>query len=247
MTAPTPFDPILVDEYAGDKQADWNALAASGLPWFGAVLKVSQGLTYNSGSWLAKNWAALELARKNAANLDFFRGAYHYLTIADSGQKQAEYYLGVVNAAGGFKRGDLWPIVDVETAANGNPSAQQIIDCTSAFSETIKRETGRATMLYGGSFLYDHSIKSRMGCAYLWIARYTATLPAEVYERIGWSVDVLWGWQFRGDNFNAQLKTPSGITYPNEAPGCGKVDLTVLTYPGGLSALRSKLWAEPLP
>lgn len=244
---PTPFDPIFVDEYALDKPADWSVFAAAGQPWSGAVLKVSQGLHYNSGSWLVKNWSALEAARKATANLDFFRGAYHYLTIADSGQKQAEYYLGVLNAAGGFKKGDLWPIVDVESASNGNPAAQQIIDCTSSFAETIKRETGRQTMLYGGSFLYDHAIKSRMGCSYLWIARYTATLPANVYERIGWSVDALWGWQYASDDFKAQLKTPSGVTYPDIAPGCGDVDLTVLTYPGGLAALRTKLWSEPLP
>lgn len=243
----TPFDPIFVDEYEKDKTADWNALALSGQPWSGAVLKVSQGLNYNSGTWLMKNWPALERARVAASNLDFYRGAYHYLTIADSGQKQAEYYLGVLNAAGGFKKGDLWPIVDVETADNGNPSSQQIIDCVSSFSDTIRRETGRKTMLYGGSFLYDHSIKSRMECAYLWIARYTATLPANVYERIGWSVDALWGWQYKSDAFQAQLKTPSGITYPNDAPGCGNVDLTVLTFPGGIGALRSSLYSEDLP
>lgn len=236
----TPFDPIFVDEYTEDKKADWDALQAAGAPWTGVVLKVSQGLGYNSGAWFTENWKAL-------CGRPLIRGAYHYLQIAQDGRKQAEHFLDLVSAAGGFKVGDLWPIVDVETATNGNPSSQQIIDCTSSFTETIARETGRKTMLYGGSFLYDHAITSRMGCSYLWIARETATLPAVVYERIGWTLDLVWGWQYRADAFHALLKTPSGVTYPDVAPGCGAVDLTVLTFPGGLAALRSTLGSESLP
>lgn len=238
------FDPIFVDKYALDSASDWDALAASGLPWAGVTLKATQGLTYSSGDWLKQNWPALEQARTRAFRTDFLRGAYHYLTIADDGAKQAEFFLATMNAAGGFQLGDLWPIMDVESVDNGNPSVQQIIDCGSAFAMTILKETGLPTMLYGGSFLYDHGITSRLGCSNLWIARYTAQLPEAVYERIGWDLGSLWGWQYRGDSFNSQLKARDGTLYPDAAPGCGVCDLTVLTYPGGLAALSAKLWGK---
>jgi GH25 family lysozyme M1 (1,4-beta-N-acetylmuramidase) len=238
------FDPIFVDEYSEDRPSDWNALAASGLPWAGGLLKASQGLTYSSGDWLKQNWAALETARTRSFRTDFIRGLYHYLTIADDGAEQAKFFLSVANEAGGFQLGDLWPVMDVESADNGDPSSQQIIDCGCAFTETIKIETGLDTMLYGGSFLYDHGITNRLGCSNLWIARYTATLPENVVTRIGWTEDLLWGWQYRGSPYNSQLKTPDGEMYPDSAPGCGAVDLTVLTYPGGLDALCAKLWGK---
>jgi GH25 family lysozyme M1 (1,4-beta-N-acetylmuramidase) len=237
----TPFDPIFVDEYALDRQADWNKLAMAGPPWHGALLKVSQGLNYNSGPWFPRNWAALRQAKLASGRTDFYRGAYHYIEIAQSGKAQAEYFLALVAAAGGIEADDLWPVVDVETANNGDPSEQQIVDCTTEYAETIKIETGRKVMLYGGSFLYDHGITSQMGCDYLWIARYTATLPANVYQRIGWPLEKLFGWQYRADTFHALLKTREGITYPDAAPGCGAVDLTVLTLPGGLEALQAQL------
>jgi GH25 family lysozyme M1 (1,4-beta-N-acetylmuramidase) len=236
------FEPIFVDEYAEDNASDWNTLAGSGLPWAGALLKATQGLTYSSGEWLTKNWAALATARTRNFRTDFLRGAYHYLEIALDGKQQALFFLSQMNIAGGLQLGDIWPVMDVESADNGNPSVQQIVDCGSAFSETIQSETGLSTMLYGASFLYDSGVTDRMGCSWLWIPRYSATLPEDVVTRIGWSESTLWGWQYRASPWDAQLQTPDGVTYPDQAPGCGQVDLSVLTYPGGLSALCAKLW-----
>lgn len=234
------YDPLFVDVYTGDHAADWNALSAAGAPWTGVILKVSQGLRYNSEddgahrSWLSTNWARL-------AQTNLIRGAYHYLQIAEDGAAQADYYLHCIQRAGGFRAGDLWPIVDVETANNGNPSRQQIIDCTSSYAAQIKKQTGHLPILYGGSFLYDHDVTSQMGCGYLWIARYTATLSGAIHDRIGWPSDRLFAWQYRGDEYNAQLRNADGATYPDQAPGIGKVDISVLTFPGGLAALKTAL------
>ena len=217
-------------------------MSAAGSPWAGAILKVSQGLRYNSDDdahhrwWLSANWARL-------AQTTLVRGAYHYLQIADDGPAQADYYLGCLEKAGGFRPGDLWPIVDVETVNNGNPSKQQIIDCTSGYAAQIKKRTGRAPILYGGSFLYNHEITSQMGCSYLWIARYTSTLPIAVHNRIGWPTERVFAWQYRGDDYNALLKSANGDVYPDQAPGIGNVDISVLTLPGALprSPRRSAL------
>lgn len=228
------FDSLLIDAYTGDAAINWQMFALAGAPWIGGVLKVSQGQYYSSNSdhahpgWLHTNWLTM---RANGLR----RGGYHYLEIATPANLQAEFYMRNVTAAGGFAAGDLPPIVDVETASNGNPSAKQIIDCTSTYAARIKQLTGRAPILYGGSFLHDHGITDRMGCDYLWIARYTATLPANVYERIGWTLDRVLAWQYRGDNNNTQLKTRDGMLYPDSAPGAGRVDISVITLPGGIS------------
>jgi GH25 family lysozyme M1 (1,4-beta-N-acetylmuramidase) len=238
------YDPIIVDKYSEDSQADWDTLAASGLPWAGGILKATQGLTFSAPDWLAQNWAALETARTRNFRTNFIRGAYHYYQVADDGCAQAKFFLSTMNKAGGYQLGDLWPIIDVEADGNGNPSAQQIVDGVCAFVETIATETGMPTMLYGNEFLFSQGVTSRMGCSWLWVARYTATLPQEIITRIGWTEDALWGWQYRGDAYNALLETPDKVLYPNSAPGCGTSDLTVLTFPGGLDALCAKLWAK---
>lgn len=236
------FDPLFVDLYTKDHPADWSAYGSSGAPWYGAILKVSQGLHYNSDDdsdhrwWLSSNWARLD-------QTDLIRGAYHYLQIADDGRAQADYFLSCVDRAGGYRKGDLWPIVDVETANNGNPSKDQIIECTSTYAARIAERTGHAPILYGGSFLYDHGVTSQMGCSYLWIARYTATLPVVVHDRIGWGTDKLLAWQYRGDDYSALLRDADSVTYPDEAPGIGKVDISVLTFPGGIAALQAALAA----
>jgi GH25 family lysozyme M1 (1,4-beta-N-acetylmuramidase) len=238
------FDPIFVDEYAYDKASDWNALVSAGLPWAGALLKVTQGLTYSSGTWLKWNWPAVAAARRNASRTDFVRGAYHYLMFADDGAKQAEYFLSELEAAGGLQPGDF-TMMDVESADNGSPSAQQVIDCGSAFAEAIFKETRSAPVLYGESLMYDLGITNRMGCRWIIIPRYTATLPQGVVTRVGWTESELLAWQFREANGGPTfLKAPDGTPYPSTAPGCGDVDMSVLTYPGGLSALCAILYGQ---
>ena len=109
----TPFEPLFPDVYADDNPCDWSAFAAAGPPWSGAILKATQGTTYSSGEWLKTNWLALATAHAGHGTI---RGAYHYAQLAQSGKAQALFYLQTVAAAGGFKPGDLWPIVDVESA-----------------------------------------------------------------------------------------------------------------------------------
>ena len=234
----TPFEPLFPDVYADDNPCDWSAFAAAGPPWSGAILKATQGTTYSSGEWLKTNWLALATAHAGHGTI---RGAYHYAQLAQSGKAQALFYLQTVAAAGGFKPGDLWPIVDVESADNTGITAAQAEDCIGEFAATILAEIGRETMMYGGSLPYDLGITSRMGCSWLWFPRYTATLPANTYERIGWSLDALFGWQYKPAGGSALLETPSGVLYPNDAPGCGNVDMTVLIFPGGLPGLVAAL------
>jgi GH25 family lysozyme M1 (1,4-beta-N-acetylmuramidase) len=245
--------PLFVDAYAGDLggRPDWRHLVELGAPWHGAMIKATEGIHY-SPIWFQQNWRALRDAGGDRYGHDWFRWAYHFLRFAVGGAAQADYFLRAVDEAGGWAIGDGWPVVDVELGSAGDPakgiprnknwdaSAQQIIDVTSQFAESVKRRTGRPVVLYGNGAMRDKGIKDRMGCDYFWPARYTATLPKEISERAGWSIDRLLCWQYSGDADVAQLHG-----YPDRPPGfAGDVDVSALVIDGGLDYLRSHLWAE---
>jgi GH25 family lysozyme M1 (1,4-beta-N-acetylmuramidase) len=228
-----------VDLYAGDipdmGQAQWATLTKD--PRFiGGIIKATEGLYYDGGTWFQRNWKALQGAKSYGGFL--FRGCYHYLKFNYDGAKQAEFYLRAAEKAGGFLPGDFLPTVDVERGGEGNSNRnatrQQVIDCVSAFSEATKERTGRPVCLYGNGTMRDLGISSRMGCDYLWLPRYTDTLPRVTYERAGWDLSHLFAWQYCGDG-QGYLKG-----YPTETP-IGKVDISVLTLPGGTDALKNIL------
>lgn len=230
------IDPLIVDVYQGDGPKKWRELAAAGPPWHGVIIKATQGLYYHPAAWLHTNWMEIHEAGGGRCGLDWFRGAYHYLDVRQDGAAQADYFLSAINTAGGWARGDLWPMVDVEHAGQRTiGSSYQVIDCVRNFATRVHDVLGRDVMLYGGSWLAELSITSRMCCKYLAVARYTQTLPTFVYERIGWDRASLALWQYCGDGVGYL----SG--YPREAPGCGKVDISAMVLPGGLSALRLAL------
>lgn len=239
--------PLIVDVYAGDLNGkpNWSALAKLGAPWHGAIIKATEGVTYNP-PWFAINWRAVRDAGRDRYGVDWFRGAYHFLKFNVDGRTQADLYVKAIEAAGGFAIGDFWPIVDVElggeTNSNQRATREQIIECTTKFAQRAEQLTGRKVMLYGNGAMRDRQIKDRMGCSYLWCPRYTQTLPSEIYTRAGWSLDELIMWQYNGDGVG-QL-----IGYPQEVPNFGKTDISVIVKEGGLAWLRSHLWAEdPTP
>lgn len=234
---------LFVDVYSGDLHGtpDWKRLAELGAPWHGAIVKATEG-THYAPLWFANNFRAIREAGGDRYGHDWFRGAYHFLKFNEDGAKQADYYLHAVDAAGGFAIGDFWPIVDVELGGEKNSnqlaSGTQIIDCTTAFAERCTAVTGRKVMLYGNGAMRDKGIKDRMGCSYLWCARYTPTLPKEIYERAGWDADTLALWQYSGDG----VAFLNG--YPASPPGFGKCDVSAVVHGGGIEWLRSQLWAE---
>jgi GH25 family lysozyme M1 (1,4-beta-N-acetylmuramidase) len=169
----------------------------------------------------------------------WFRGAYHFLKFNKDGKDQADFYLKAIDEAGGFDVGDIVPIVDVELGNDGNPdeqgrihprnsnwdaSAQQIIDCTSAWAERVKSATGQQAMLYGNGAMREKGIKDKMGCDWLWVPRYTAKLPAEIYTRAGWDLENVALWQYCGGG------TAALPDYPREIAGFGKVDISVVLF-----------------
>jgi GH25 family lysozyme M1 (1,4-beta-N-acetylmuramidase) len=234
-------DPLIVDCYEGDLNGhpDWQKLADAGPPWHGAIVKASEGLAYHS-SWFGMQWRALKTVGGARYGQDWFRGAYHYARIAEDAVKQAHVYLGQVEQAGGWDVGDLWPMIDVESANNPDkPGKAKLEDWVSTYAAEIERETGRKPTLYGNIYLWENGVTSTCGCGTLIVARYSMTLPATVYQRIGWTWSAkpdaepptLLGWQGVGDG-------EGYWSMPTTSP-IGKVDITAFVVAnGGTAALE---------
>lgn len=234
---------LLVDLFHGDlgKLPDWSAVAAA--PGYaGAILKATEGTSYAKASWVIANWPRVRDAGGDRYGISWFRGAYHFLKFNQDGAKQADYYLQVMQQAGGWDTGDLLPIVDVElgadTNSNQSASAQQIIDCTSAWSARIKQKTGRDAILYGRGAMRDKNITDHMGCKWMWNPSYTSLMKKATIERVGWTVPEVAMWQYCGDG-TALLKD-----YPKTVPNFGDVDISVFLG-GTIDDLRTKLCGFP--
>jgi GH25 family lysozyme M1 (1,4-beta-N-acetylmuramidase) len=231
---------LLVDVYSGDLGGKPNWKAVVDAPnFFGGIIKATESTAFDV-RWFQTNWPAVKNVAGDRYGQTWFRGAYHFLKFDKDGRAQADFYLKTIKDAGGFDVGDIIPIVDVELGNDGktpnaagklplrnsnwDASAQQIIDCTTAWAERVKSETEQEVMLYGNGAMRDKGIKDRMGCDWLWIPRYTATLPKLMYERAGWDLSRVAMWQYCGDGTSALAG------FPNQVAGFGKVDISVVLF-----------------
>jgi len=236
--------PVFVDAYALDDggHLDIDALVAAGLPWAGIGLKATEGLYYpKDPSWFHSYWPKARSAAGARYGQTFFRFAYHYFRTDEDAVKQADFALGLVDSAGGWAEGDLRLVVDVESAEQPvGVMAQQVIDGVSAFAERVKTRHGQAPILYAGSYLRDLKITDHMGCAYLITAAYGATLPASLYESMGWDLAELLGWQYCSTDAYT-----GPANYPRQCPlGPGPLDLTALTIANGSTPEQQLAWLQ---
>lgn len=234
-------DRFLVDVYSGDLRGhpDWQRLADAGEPWVGAIVKSSEGIQFVS-SWFGTQWRALKTVCPSRYGSTWFRGVYHYWRAGQDPVTQAHVMLGQVQAAGDFDAGDF-VMVDVEGANQPATAGAQIVDGVSAWVAEVKRETGKKVVLYGNIFLAEHGVTDRCGCDALIVARYTPTLPATIYERIGWSwsndagaeLPTLLGWQYSGSGQRGEFMGDTSVTgYPSKTP-IGIADTTAIIGAGG--------------
>jgi GH25 family lysozyme M1 (1,4-beta-N-acetylmuramidase) len=241
------IDPVGVDLYAGDVNGspDIAALIAAGSPWSFLVVKASEGTYYDAGAWLAKQWQAAKATPRYGST--WFRGAYTYLIASEDGAAQAEYFNACVERAGGWDAaGDLWPILDFETAEQpAGVTAAQVEDCLNACALRMKQLTGREVMRYTGSLFRDLGIKNACGCQWLWCADYAAELNPAEYTDQGYTLADTWGWQYRGSS--PQTADPKG--YPMTAPIGPNglefaVDTTAIIINGGGDPNAQLAWTK---
>lgn len=242
MSAPILFP----DRYHGDNQGrnDWSALAKAGV-CSGAILKATEGVSFRSGArWFKENWRPLREAGGERYGGTWFRGAYHFLIFHDDPVRQADYFLKTIEDAGGFARGDLLPIVDVELKDAEAPDhmppskkralAARVVECTTAFTARLKEVLGCGVILYGGGSLRDLAITARMGCDYLWYPHYTAHMGR--IDDIGWSPERVILWQYTDGAKNV-------TSYPKQLPGLGPTDMSV--YVGDPAEFPQELLWSP--
>lgn len=232
-------DALLIDLYPGDGKFHLEQLASSGMPWAGAIGKATQGLRFRYDNWFGWFWRVMH--ERSRYGEDWARGAYHYLEFGASGRSQADAFLSAIDKAGGWGRGDLWPVVDVERGGQDPAQLTRAIveDTTAEFAGRVKEQCGRPVILYGGELVRSLGIKSRMGCELVHVARYTETLPPSTYEDMGFDLDHLFAWQ--GVGVEGGGKVAGAWKLPTTTPG-GNADISAITIPGGMDFVRSRMF-----
>jgi len=235
---------LIVDQYPGDSGArpPWETLVSTS-GFAGVILKAWDGRHYDDRGWFAANWPVVRDVGGDRYGVSWFRGAYLFVQFAVGGAEQADAYLSAVDRAGGWDRGDIVPIIDVELGNTANPhntnataSAQQIVDCATQCAERIKSATGSRVMLYGRGAMRDRGITSHMGCDLVWNPSYTAKMVTNGLQT--WPLEDIALWQYCGDNSSA---LPG---YPHTVPGFAKIDISAYIHGAAkptLDMLRTSL------
>ena len=144
------------DVYEGDGRVDWRRVKNHGCTF--GICKATEGLTFIDHR-LSYNWREIH-------NAGLIRGAYHFGHPGESAVAQARHFVATVRAAGGWKKGDLCPILDIEVT-DGRPS-NVISAWVRAFAAEVKRLTGHDTIVYTYTFFLSWPPMTSS----LWLANY---------------------------------------------------------------------------
>lgn len=237
LTANTALQPLVVDASVEDgvTPAKVTQLIDAGPPWSGIILQATNGLQA-WGSWFNTCWQAARVTPRYGK--DWFRGAYHYLVTNEDPVAQADLHLASVLAAGGYDIGDLWTAVDIESGEQpANATAAQVEAAVTGFASRILQRTGRATMLYAGSYTRGLGITSKMGCSLLWYPQWNPTLEWSTVAKMGFDMATTELWQSCGDGSNT---APPG--YPHISP-IGPLDMSIMVR-ANLPAVQGLGWTR---
>lgn len=232
------MDNLLVDLYALDLNGKPNmaALLSAGPPWAGVCLKANQGTYYPHGprrDWFLKYWKE---ARGAELNPLWMRGAYDYADLHYNPEDEVDFFLKLVDEAGGWSPFDMLPMVDIESAGNPDKIGKaKLEDWVSRYSAAMVAKHGRKPLLYGNIYLAENGFRGLHGTAGLIAARYSRTLPADIYTRLGLTIKDLAGWQYTGTG--DPTWGPSGYPAISPLDKKQKVDITALQWP--LEKLRA--------
>jgi GH25 family lysozyme M1 (1,4-beta-N-acetylmuramidase) len=199
---------------------DWRAVQAAGHGI--GIAKASEGLSWRSRTF-PRRWGAI-------AEAGLIRGAYHFARPQPgrTGREEAEAFLRVVDAAGGFRPGDLRPILDIEAfGSGGRLSRQQTLGYAYDFALAVKERVGRLPIIYTGAFWRDQmgNPDNSLGC-HLWLAAYvrdpTPFIPL-AWRQTGWSI-----WQHTSRGACPGVPTPCDLNVVRAVTTLDKLRL-----PGG--------------
>jgi lysozyme len=183
---PVTLKGVDVSYHNGD--VDWSTVKASGRSF--AFARVSDGLT-DLDDHFTKNWSGMKSA-------GLVRGAYQFFRARHGGEEQADVLLQAIADAGGLKKGDMPPVLDLET--NDHQSPATVVARAKAWLARVESKIGVKPLVYTGN-----NMNATNGDAFsdyvLWVPHYGVECP-----RIptGWT-----DWTFWQD---AEDGTVPGIT-----------------------------------
>lgn len=184
---------------------DWEKVAvADHAAWPGGMSRspVEAAIIKATGEEIGRLFQDSAFKRNwlNAKVAGVRRGAYHFMNGkagTASGRDEAMHFLEIVHQAGGFREGDVLPVLDVEWPPQGGQhfEARQMDD----YIVTMQEQGGATPILYSGRWYLD-AIKDRdltdfMKQCPLWLASYTPTCPKPPRP---WDSVALWQFTDKG-------------------------------------------------
>jgi lysozyme len=199
-----------VSVYQG--KVDWKGVKDAGNTF--AFMRVSDGAT-TSDTQFAANWP-------NSKKEGVIRGAYQFFRPAQDPTAQVNLFLAKMHAAGGLAKGDLPPVLDLETA--DKQSSATVVARALSWLTQMEAKTGIRPIVYTAAFM-SSVIGTNFSKYTLWVANYGVKCPT---MPSGWT-----DWQFWQDSSTGKV---TGIT--------GAVDTDY--FNGDLAALNKLLVVNPI-
>jgi lysozyme len=195
---------------------DWDEVARNGEVSF-VIMRVADGMHVDRK--FARNW-------REAGRVGLVRGFYHYFRPVRDGRAQAKVAIDAVKAAGGMKRTDLPPALDIECkgfldgGCSGEPiaSPDTVVTEMKRWLSSVKNRLFREPMIYtGGAWVTFAGMYPEHADAF---SEYKLWRPA--YNTTG-CVPVPRG--FKAENIVIQQYTSSGRVQGVRGPEGYRVDL----------------------
>jgi lysozyme len=153
-----------VDVSYHNDDVDWGKVKASGRSF--AFARVSDGLT-DLDDHFAKNWPGMKSA-------GLVRGAYQYFRARHGGEEQADVLLKAIADAGGLKKGDMPPVLDLET--DDGQAKATVVARAKAWLQHVESAIGVKPFVYTGNNM-DDTNGTNFGAYVLWVPHYEVECP----------------------------------------------------------------------
>jgi lysozyme len=176
-----------VDVSNNQESVDFKKIKAAGHTF--AIHKASDGLGTPDRPFQHR-WKEMRAA-------GLVRGAYHFARPQKGRDPKAEVheFLRLVDQAGGFKDGDLRPVLDIEAfGAAGRLTASQTVEWVHGFVEEMRHKIGRRPVIYTGVFWREtmRNPPDNFGC-HLWLSAFVSN-PKQFIPR-AWTGEGMSMWQ----------------------------------------------------
>lgn len=153
---------------------DWKKVKEAG--YIFAFIKITEGATFYDKRFL-QNYTA------SKAN-GLFAGAYHFARPSkDDAMDEANYFVDTLMKQGGFQKGDLPPVLDLE-ANDSKLSKTEIVNWTQKWMNRVKERSGVQPIIYTYRDYAKTYLDESLNYIPLWYARYGVNKPQNI---CGWN------------------------------------------------------------